>query len=314
MQQFREILCVVDSQASPDPVVERAVALAQSSQARLTLVAVLDPVPAGLPEVAAAMRDACSQRLQALAQAHRARVDIATRVLHGTRFLEVIREAQRIGAGLVMKTADNPAWLQRLFGSDDMHLLRKCPCPVWLVKPGAPDKIRRIVAAVDVDDGYPAPERATRHALNLAVLAAALERALPDLAELHVVAAWAALGESAMHGAFLNASDDNIQAYIEQVRLQHETSLAALMQEMAAVAGPATMDYVKPQTHLIKGQARHEIPALAHQLGADLVVMGTVARTGIPGLLMGNTAENILAQINCSVLAIKPPGFVSPVG
>ena len=41
--------------------------------------------------------------------------------------------------------------------------------------------------------------------------------------------------------------------------------------------------------------------------------MGTVARTGIPGLIMGNTAEAILEQLDCSVLAIKPPGFVTPV-
>jgi nucleotide-binding universal stress UspA family protein len=52
---------------------------------------------------------------------------------------------------------------------------------------------------------------------------------------------------------------------------------------------------------------------LSRQLEADLIVMGTVARTGIPGFIMGNTAEAILNQIDCSVLAIKPPGFVTPV-
>jgi nucleotide-binding universal stress UspA family protein len=41
--------------------------------------------------------------------------------------------------------------------------------------------------------------------------------------------------------------------------------------------------------------------------------MGTVARTGISGFLMGNTAETILNQIDCSVLAIKPPDFQTPV-
>jgi nucleotide-binding universal stress UspA family protein len=41
--------------------------------------------------------------------------------------------------------------------------------------------------------------------------------------------------------------------------------------------------------------------------------MGTVARSGIPGLIMGNTAEAILTELECSVLAIKPPGFVTPV-
>jgi nucleotide-binding universal stress UspA family protein len=42
-------------------------------------------------------------------------------------------------------------------------------------------------------------------------------------------------------------------------------------------------------------------------------VLGTVARTGLTGLLMGNTTERILGDVTCSVLAVKPPGFVSPI-
>jgi len=44
---------------------------------------------------------------------------------------------------------------------------------------------------------------------------------------------------------------------------------------------------------------------MAKEIGADLVVMGTIARTGIPGFITGNTAESILNQIYCSVLEIK---------
>jgi nucleotide-binding universal stress UspA family protein len=41
--------------------------------------------------------------------------------------------------------------------------------------------------------------------------------------------------------------------------------------------------------------------------------MGTVARGGIAGLLIGNTAERMLRKLPCSVLAVKPEGFVCPV-
>lgn len=41
--------------------------------------------------------------------------------------------------------------------------------------------------------------------------------------------------------------------------------------------------------------------------------MGSVARTGIPNFIMGNTAESILGQVKCSVLVVKPDGFISPV-
>ena len=41
--------------------------------------------------------------------------------------------------------------------------------------------------------------------------------------------------------------------------------------------------------------------------------MGTVGRTGIQGVLIGNTAETILSNVHCPVLTTKPEGFVSPV-
>lgn len=45
-----------------------------------------------------------------------------------------------------------------------------------------------------------------------------------------------------------------------------------------------------PKAHLIHGEAREVILALARDLGIDLVVLGTVCWTGLPGLLMGNPA------------------------
>jgi nucleotide-binding universal stress UspA family protein len=41
--------------------------------------------------------------------------------------------------------------------------------------------------------------------------------------------------------------------------------------------------------------------------------MGTIARAGIPGVITGNTAERLLPSIPCSMLAVKPADFVSPV-
>jgi nucleotide-binding universal stress UspA family protein len=64
---------------------------------------------------------------------------------------------------------------------------------------------------------------------------------------------------------------------------------------------------------VIKGHAQNVVPEIARNLAVDLVVMGTVARTGIAGFFMGNTAESILTQLDCSVLTIKPPEFISPV-
>lgn len=111
----------------------------------------------------------------------------------------------------------------------------------------------------------------------------------------------------------MNTPEEKITTYVDQVRQQYEQTMNALMNEMTVRLGKEALDYLKPQIHLVNGWARKEIPALIKKIKADLVVMGTMARTGIPGFIMGNTAETILNQINCSVLAIKPPGFITPV-
>jgi hypothetical protein len=62
-----------------------------------------------------------------------------------------------------------------------------------------------------------------------------------------------------------------------------------------------------------KGEAATVIGALAEDLGADLILMGTLGRTDVPGLFIGSTAEDVLSSTRTSVLALKPPGFASPV-
>jgi universal stress protein E len=269
------------------------------------------PVP---PDLQARVTAARVQWLESLVEPYRERVEVDTLVLTGTPFLEIIREVLRNGRDLVIKCPESPDWLDHFFAGDDMHPLRKCPCPVWLVKPETKESCQRILVAVDVDDSYPPAEMNTRQALNNLIMEMAGALAVSEFAKLHVVHAWEAIGESAMrHGAFMSRPEDEVNAYVERVRRHHAQRLNELMREAGAKLGPDAMDYLKPQLHLLNGSARKEIPALAKRLQVDCIVMGTVVRTGVRGFIMGNTAETILEQIDCPVLAIKPPGFVTPV-
>jgi len=72
-------------------------------------------------------------------------------------------------------------------------------------------------------------------------------------------------------------------------------------------AGPAVV------RHLEKGWTAESIASLIAREQITLLVMGSVVRTGIAGYVIGNTAESLLGRVDCSVLAIKPEGFVSPV-
>lgn len=323
MKRFNNILCVVEPGKECKPALERAVTLADNNQARLTVITVVPSISAGIgmPEgspISTELQETTvtthKQKLVSLTEPYRQHVKIETRVLTGTPFLEIIREVLRATHDLVIKCPESLDWLDRLFSSDDKHLLRKCPCPVWMVRPQTGDLFDRILAAVDVDDSYPSHELKSRQALNEMVMELASSLAVSEFAELHVVHAWEAIGESALrHGAFIQRPKNEVKAYVDQVRRHHAELLETFIKKVSAKLGEDAVDYVKPHLHMPKGSARKVIPELATELQVDCIVMGTVARTGIPGLFMGNTAETILDQIECSVLAIKPPGFITPV-
>jgi len=322
MQRFKNILCTITPDADDSVALARAAALAGNNQASLTVMEVIDDIPPNTKlierllsaeELQAKMVAEHEKKLKTLVAPWAKKYDIHTKIQTGIPFLKTIHEVLRHQRDLVVKTAESSSPLDRLFGSDDMHLLRKCPCPVWLVKPTSAKTYRSIVAAVDVDDNYPPQALDTKHQLNLQIIEMASSLALSEFAELHIVHAWEAVGENAMRHALVDTPKEKISAYIDALRQQHQLNLNLLMNKVIQRLGQSTVEYLTPQTHLLKGPARQEIPALADKVGADLVVMGTIARTGIPGLFMGNTAETILNRIDCSVIAIKPPGFITPV-
>jgi nucleotide-binding universal stress UspA family protein len=318
MKHFRHILCVVQPEESGRPTLERAVSLAENNQARLTVVDVIAPTAAdprmfhGGEPLADAQRTAASERLQALrsfAGAYEQRVQLECAVLSGSVFLEVIRAVLRGGHDLVLKSAENPTFVERLFGSDDMHLLRKCPCPVWLTRADDKSNYASILAAVDFN-----PERAdpTVEALNRSIIELACSLAVSDFAQLHLVHVWEVPGET-MIRTWSDDAEAAVATYVEAARAKREQGFQRLREQLSAHLSAEGLRYVAPQFHLCRGRPVTLIPDTARQVQADLVVMGTVARTGIPGLFIGNTAEAILEQLQCSVLAVKPPGFESPV-
>lgn len=141
MNRFKNILFIADRPDGLTDALNRAVALSQSNDARLT---VMDVIPdAGVADyikrtyaidLNTALRE---QRLQALEELTKpladAAVPVYATVTTGILFIEVIRAVQRNAYDLVIKVAQQDTRLSRaLFGSSDMHLLRKCPCPPGL--------------------------------------------------------------------------------------------------------------------------------------------------------------------------------------
>ncbi len=65
--------------------------------------------------------------------------------------------------------------------------------------------------------------------------------------------------------------------------------------------------------HLVKGESPSVIKEFVKTGDVDLVVMNAFARAAMAGMLMGNTARQILDRSECSVLAFKAANLVCPV-
>lgn len=306
MKLFKNILFVTEETVVQVSALDRAVSLAENNHAKLTVIDVVPPVAdVHRADIMTYHRNAVASLIKPFHN----RIQIQTDIVVGTTFLEAIRAVLRNGHDLVIKAAENPAFMKRLFGSDDMHLLRKCPCPVWLMKPPEKPNYRCILAAVDFEPLQLSP---SAQSLNEEILQLAASLALQDAATLHLVHAWETFGEKAML-AKGDTSKESIAAYVEKQHLQHKKGLYMLGGALRDRIGADAYDRLSPRFHLPQGSAKKMIASLAEELEADMVVMGTVARTGISGLIIGNTAEAIFDQLSCSVLAVKPPGFKTPV-
>ena len=223
-------------------------------------------------------------------------VKTSIKILTGIPFLAIIREVIRKDHDLVIITPEGRSeFKDMLFGTTTMHLIRKCPCPVWAIKPASDVPFPRILAALNPD-----PDKKENMALNRKIIEMSLSLAEMQQSELHIAHVWDFHIRSAMIPKHTN---DEI---IEEVRAMHKSSFENFLEKHAP-------DVPINQVHLIKGEAGLKIPRLAKEKDVDLIVMGTVSRTGIPGLFIGNTAEKILYRVDCSVLAVKPDGFSTPI-
>lgn len=318
MKRFENILYVVEEDAEDDPgALARAVALADSNQARLTVLCTAEHPRLGpfagkleLADYEARVRAQAAARLEALLTPFSESVAVHINVVFGAPVVQVIRDVLRNKRDLVVKAAGDGGMHRFLYGGIDQHLLRKCPCPVWIVQAQGPGQYKRVLAAIDFD---PWDEDGQEEIVNRRILEMAGAIAVADFAELHVAHAWESVTENVLRVFGSELSQYDAAENIERERRNHLARMEHLTESLRRWIGADSYDYLSPRLHLRRGSARNVIPELAAELQTDLVVMGTISRTGIPGLIIGNTAEVILNNIACAVLAVKPPGFVSPV-
>ena len=308
MQRFKNILLVLNPEVEGKAALDKAMSLARQNDARLTLFSIVyehpdlgsypDSVGETLLTAYVSDRRQWLQDFIPTLQEHG--VDGEAVVVIGIHFLEIIRQVLREQHDLVITTAEEKKGIRaRVFGTTSMHLMRKCPCPVWVIKQAQTRPYARILAAVD-----PSAYDPKRDSLNPLILQLAGGIARKEAGELHIVHVWHLFGESYVRNRGMTEKD--VQDAKAHEKMQHKQCLDNLL-------GRVDVTDLKPYLHLIEGDPYECIPELVAAQGIDLLVMGTVCRTGIAGFLIGNIAEEVLNQVDCSVMTVKPDGFVTPV-
>lgn len=310
MQRFKKILFVCENGNVDADILSRAVSLAVDNKASLNLFHVYreNSIPSNMVE---GYEKSMESHLRALLDKALAKENKAPRtsiqIEQGIPFIAIIQNVIMHNYDLVFKPAENtaePSLPLPSFSSMEMHLLRECPCALWLYRPHKNkwDNLR-LMAAVDPDNEDP-----VRNSLNKAILELATSlRIRKNNARLDIVNCWSAEAENTLRDSpFLKMQDHELEEYVEQSR-------QAALQAWEKVLAPFDLKDAKIQKHFVKADPSTFIPDFVKNEKIDILVMGTVARTGIKGFIIGNMAETILNRIDCSVLALKPEGFVSPV-
>lgn len=64
---------------------------------------------------------------------------------------------------------------------------------------------------------------------------------------------------------------------------------------------------VEVEAIVVVGKPVEEILRAAKEKGVDMIVMGTHGRTGLPHVIIGSVAENVVRNAPCPVLTVRHP-------
>ncbi|GAA4886796.1 universal stress protein UspE [Ferrimonas pelagia] len=307
MSDYKRILVVVDPAHDAQPAIMRAAHLAKGCDGQITLTLSIFDFSYEMTSMLSAedrenlrnglikQRQAWLEELAAPVRLEGIAVD-CTVTWHNRPYEAVIEQVLKLDADLIVKSTHQHDRLKSvIFTPTDWHLLRKSPVPVLLVKDHDWPVDGKILVAVNV-----AAEDEDHLSLNRKIVARALELAVTIKAQVHLVNGYPGTPVNIA----IELPDFDAHAYNRSLKTHHEQRLRALADEFSLP---------HEQCHVLEGLPEDVIPDLAKELDVELVMIGTIGRTGISAALIGNTAEHVIDQLECDLLADKPDGFESPV-
>lgn len=299
MATFQDVLVVLDPTAEEQKALDRAIELAEHTACKLTaFVSIYDfsyemtTMLSGEERESMRLavlkdREIWAEKLLYSAQQKGIQCDVQV-VWHNRPFEAIVKIVQERGYDLVLKgTHDHDTLKSILFTPTDWHILRKCPCPVLLVKDHAWPMHGNIVAAVNAGSSRPHHQQLNQLIIRHAI---AIGRMLN--ANVHLVNAYPGTPVQVA----VEIPEFNPEEYNEAMRHHHRDAVLALSREFMIA---------EENTHVLEGMPEDVIPRVAESLDAEMVIIGTIGRTGLSAAIIGNTAEHVIDRLDCDILALK---------
>lgn len=309
MAETRTVLVVIDPTVNEQPALARAEQLARKLNASLELfVCVYDQYLTGrrfgngsLEKARQSLIDNHLQRLRRIADTIGEGLSVRADATWDHPLHEgIVRKILRSKPAWVVKDTHYHSVLRRsIFSNTDWELIRTCPVPLYLAKSRPWREPLSVIACVDPTHAGDKPAR-----LDQDILATATQLANQFNGTLHAFHAFSVMpiyAAAIEPAAFPIAVRDEFAA---AARTELEQSMRELMANFPDVA--------RENIHMVEGDTRNTLCALAEKLDAAIVVMGAVSRHGFDRILLGSTAENVLDHIPCDLVVVKPSGFEAP--
>ena len=307
MEKYQKILVVIDPKTDNQKALKRAIELAEKTNASITaLLTIYDFSYEMTTILSGEERETMRQSLikdrqlwltDIIEQLNNKQLVIKQEIFwHNRPFEQIIEHVLDDDFDIVIKgTHEHDKLKSVIFTPTDWHLLRKCPCPVLLVKDHDWPKNGNIVASLNI--GSEEPEH---QSLNEKITTESICLGEMLSANVHLVNSYPGTPVNIT----IEIPEFDANEY-NQAMLKHH---AKLMKKHAKKYHVAT-----EHTHVYEGLPEDVIEKVAKDLDAELVVLGTVGRTGLSAALIGNTAEHVIDKLNCDLLALKPDGYSSPL-
>ncbi|XQW83638.1 universal stress protein UspE [Thalassotalea piscium] len=306
MEKYQKILTIIDPTCDVQKALDRAVQLANKTNATITaFLSIYDFSYEMTTMLSSDEREAMRTSVikdrelwlsEKIAPLEKAGINIDSKVIwHNRPFEPIIEQVINGNYDIVIKgTHEHDKLKSVIFTPTDWHILRKCPCPVLLVKDHSWPKDGNILAAINVgsdeEEHISLNNKITEEALNLAKIIDANVNLVNSFPGTPVNIA-------------IEIPEFNANEYNESMLNHHKTAMAIHAEKY---------NIPVKNTYVAEGLPEEVIQNQAVALDAELVILGTVGRTGLSAALIGNTAEHVIDSLNCDVLALKPDGYQSP--